>query len=310
LLAALCAAVVAEGICRWGIGLGDPPLYRADPKLEYVLRPSRTYHRFHHRIHINSYGMRADDFPAKKARPDELRILVVGDSIVFGGSAVDQSALATERLKETLKTQLGAPIVVGNASAKSWGPPNELEYLRRYGTLDSDVVILELSSHDYADAPTFEPLVGMSPEYPAESPFFALSDLLSSYVVPRLRFDRAPSSSSATSQEPSRAAITACLAAERDFFRLARSGGAVTVLVQHWTKSEIDDGTPLPGHGAIRAVAEAEHVPTFEDVDELRALLDRGEQPFLDDLHLGAAGQAALGHVLRSAVRATMRPPS
>jgi len=63
--------------------------------------------------------------------------------------------------------RLGRPVVVGNASAKSWGPPNELAYLQHFGTLDADVVILELSSHDYALlAPTQSAIVERSSSTP------------------------------------------------------------------------------------------------------------------------------------------------
>ena len=161
-LASFTLLFVLEIISRFAIGLGNPPLYQADAAMEYLLQPSRTYYRFHKRFSVNQYGMRADDFPPRKSTPNELRVLVVGDSIVYGGVRIDQSEIDTELLKRALQQQLGRPVVVGNASAKSWGPPNELAYLKRYGTLDADVVILELSSHDYADAPTFVPVVGVS----------------------------------------------------------------------------------------------------------------------------------------------------
>src|ERR1700685_355224 len=75
----------AELLCRFAIGLGDPPLYQADGQMEYLLQPSRTYYRFHHRFSVNQYGMRADNFPPKKSSPNELRVMVVGDSIIYGG---------------------------------------------------------------------------------------------------------------------------------------------------------------------------------------------------------------------------------
>ena len=128
--------------------------------MEYLLQPSKTYHRFHHQIAVNRYAVRRR-LPPRKFRPNELRVLVIGDSIVYGGVRIDQTEIATEILKRHLQQNLGRPVVVGNASAKSWGPPNEFSYLKRYGTLDADVIILELSSHDYADAPTFRPVVGI-----------------------------------------------------------------------------------------------------------------------------------------------------
>src|SRR5580765_7907062 len=172
-------------LSRFVRGLGDPPLYQADATMEYVLQPSRTYYRFHNRVSVNRYGMRADDFPPHKSSSEELRVLVVGDSIVYGGVRIDQAEIATENLKRSLQQEFGRPVVIGNASATSWGPPNELAYLQRYGTLDADVVILVLSSHDYADAPTFTPVVGIAAQYPGKKPVLAVADLLKTYFLPR-----------------------------------------------------------------------------------------------------------------------------
>ena len=182
---AVALALASEPFCRFGIGLGDPPLYQADEAIEYLLQPSKTYRRFHHRFSVNRYSMRADDFSPKKSGPEELRVLVIGDSVVYGGVLIDQHDIDTEILKRDLQQQLGRPVVVGNASAKSWGPPNELAYLERFGTLDADVVVLELSSGDYADAPTFVPTVGISADYPNRKPRSAVADLFGTYLLPR-----------------------------------------------------------------------------------------------------------------------------
>ena len=173
----IVALVGSEIFCRFVIGLGDPPLYVADPKMEYLLQPSKTYYRFHKRFAVNQYSMRSDDFPPQKSDARELRVLVIGDSVIYGGVRIDQADIDTEILKRSLQKELGRPVVVGNASAKSWGPPNELAYLERFGTLQADVVILELSSHDYADAPTFAAVVGVAAAYPDKKPILALTDL-------------------------------------------------------------------------------------------------------------------------------------
>src|ERR1035438_1346806 len=82
ILVALVIFLLSELICRFEIGLGNPPLYQADAKMEYLLQPSKTYYRFHHRFAVNRYSMRSDDFPPEKSSPNELRILVIGDSVV------------------------------------------------------------------------------------------------------------------------------------------------------------------------------------------------------------------------------------
>ena len=118
LLAVLAAA---EMTCRYVIGLGDAPLSEADPQMEYLFQPSQTCHPLHHLVHINRYSMRSDDFPAHKSNGAELRVMVVGDSVVYDGVQIDQHDICTEVLKRQLARDLHRPVVVGNISAKSWG---------------------------------------------------------------------------------------------------------------------------------------------------------------------------------------------
>lgn len=305
-LLAVIALVGSEALCRYGIGLGDPPLYQADSQMEYVLQPSKTYSRFHNRFSVNKYGMRADDFPPLKSSPSEFRVIVVGDSIVYGGVRIDQEQIDTEILKRDLQRDLARPVVVGNASAKSWGPPNELAYLKRYGTLDADVIVLELSSHDYADAPTFVPVVGIAADYPAKKPPLAVLDLFETYLLPRyLHIGETPAGIDKTMINPalSEKDIAECRDAEREFFRFVRSHKAKVALVQHLSLPELT-GNYQPGYFANQEVAREENVPYVDDAAELQVQLKSGENPFYkaDPLHLGVAGQAILAHALRRGV--------
>jgi hypothetical protein len=298
--------VSSEVFCRFVIDLGDPPLYQPDGTMEYILQPSKTYYRFHNRFSVNRYGMRADDFPPQKSTPEEFRVIVIGDSIVYGGVRIDQSEIDTETLKRNLQIELGRPVVVGNGSAKSWGPPNELSYLEKYGTLDADVVILELSSHDYADAPTFTPVVGISAEYPNKRPLLAVGDLFVTYILPRYfhlgatpaGIDKMMINTAQSEQD-----VSQCRDAERDFFRFARTHSAKVALVQHLSLPELT-GEYQRGYYANQAVAREQNVPYVDDADELNAQLKSGESPFYagDPLHLNRLGQPILAHTLQRAV--------
>ncbi len=305
-LLAVVGFVAAELLCRFAIGLGEPPLYQADVQMEYLLQPSKTYYRFHHRFAVNQYGMRSDNFPPQKSSPNELRVIVIGDSIVYGGVRIDQSEIATEILKRDLQHEFGRPVVVGNASAKSWGPPNELTYLERYGTLDADVVILELSSHDYADAPTFVPVVGISADYPDKTPPLALADLLETYLLPRyLHIGLTPAGIDKTmiNTAASEKDVAECRDAEREFFRFARMQKAKVSLVQHLSLPELISKYQT-GYYANKEVAQAEGVPYVDDAEELQGQLKSGQNPFFpgDPLHLNRLGQPILAHTLERGV--------
>ena len=69
--------------------------------------------------------MRSAEFPKHKQDPRKLRILVLGDSIINGGTLTDQDDLATELLRRDLIERLGRPVVVGNI------------YRRKLGTAES-----------------------------------------------------------------------------------------------------------------------------------------------------------------------------
>src|SRR5882724_492400 len=85
LLLLAIAVGLYELFCRYVLCLVNPPLYQTDSEMEFHLQPSKTYSRFHNRFYVNRYAMRADDFPPQKSSNNELRVLVIGDSILYGG---------------------------------------------------------------------------------------------------------------------------------------------------------------------------------------------------------------------------------
>jgi hypothetical protein len=255
--------------------------------------------------------MRADDFSPAKSSRDELRVLVIGDSVIYGGVRIDQSEIDTEILKRNLQKEYQRPVVVGNASAKSWGPVNELEYLKQYGTLNADVVILELSSHDYADSPSYVPVVGISANYPAKRPMFALADLFKTYILPRyFHIGETPAGidKSQTNFVPTRRDIALCREAERELFSFVRAHGAKVALFQHLSLPEVT-GAYLPGYYANQAVAKEAKVPFIDDAEPIRAQLDMGKNLFYegDPLHLNRDGQQILAQELKAAVELALR---
>lgn len=218
--------VSVELFARFALGLGDPPIYVADPQIEYMLKPDQNVRRFGNLIFVNHWGMRSHDFPARKANPDEIRILILGDSVINGGSQIDQALLSTTLLQKRLQASLGKPVVVGNASAGSWGPGNWLAYVRRYGFFEVDLVVLMVNSGDYADNPTFAPL---DANHPDARPLMALQEAVFRYL-PRFLPQYPP----ALAKPPATPAATVSpteiargMSDLRQFLTLAQSGGGV-----------------------------------------------------------------------------------
>lgn len=298
LLAVLCICVAAELFARLYLGLGDPALVQTHPTIEYYFKPDQRVHPFGNLFKTNRYGMRSDDFPPQKTRAGELRVFVVGDSVVNGGNLTDHSRLATTLLQERLTSALRRPVVTGNVSAGSWGPPNQLAYIKQFGFLDADVVILVLSSSDATDAPTFEPLNPAT--HPTQAPWSAAWEGMTRYLPRYLRFGTAaelpppPVERNTVNLQD----LQACLAAERDFFGLARSAGVTAILLQHWEASELRAGQAEFGHDEIRQVAAEAGVPTWQDAEILRKYIGQGLNPYRDNIHLNDNGQRAYADFL------------
>ncbi|MDB5321808.1 MAG: hypothetical protein JWN40_3439 [Phycisphaerales bacterium] len=253
--------------------------------------------------------MRNEDFPPYKTRPGELRVLVVGDSVVNGGVLTDQSQLATTLLEQKLSADLKRPVIVGNISAGSWGPPNELAYLKRYGLFDADVVVIVLSSHDYADVPTFEPLVGVSASYPNHKPLLALWDGFQRYLLPRLQRTTASNEGWAPTTGPAKAAdIEACMTALRDMIEMVRANGAKVIVAQHLERTETL-ASPLAGHEAIAQEARRDGVTPIELGIAFEQARRRGEDPYRqgDQIHPSVVGQREIAGALLPLIEAAVR---
>jgi len=292
LLGLVVLLAAGEMVARLGLGLGTPPLYEADPDVEYRLKPLQSVKRFGNAIEVNRWGMRSDDFGPRKTREDELRVLVFGDSVINGGAVIDQADLATARLQRQLTAALQHPVVVGNVSAGSWGPGNWLGFARRFGWLDADLVILMVNSGDHADNPSFGPL-GI--DHPTEAPTLALQELMQRYLPRYL-----PALAPRASDEPTAPVVSAgpsdreTLRGQADlaaFLSLAQQDGRRLLVVQHPDRAELLTGQYESGYAIQAATLRGIGL----DLIEMRpALAGTGEANYRDNIHHTPTGQRAL----------------
>lgn len=165
-----------EFVLRFVFGFCDAVLYRADDKYEYIVQPSQDRHRLGAHFKCNSYSQRNDE-------PDttRVRVLGLGDSVIFGGTWMDQESLASTLFSE----ETGAQML--NVSSGSWGPDNCAAYIDENGVFGAKAMVLVCSSHDAFDVMTHAPVVGVLPNYPEKQYRLAWLELVDRYVVPRLR---------------------------------------------------------------------------------------------------------------------------
>jgi hypothetical protein len=308
LIGLLALLIAGELFARFYLGLGDPPLSMFDADMEYRAKPSMTYRRFGNHIHYNAYSMRSEDFPAHKSSPDELRVMVFGDSVINGGAPTDDSQLATKLLEKELSRDLHRPVIVGNISAASWGPPNQLAYAKKFGLFDADVVVIVLSSHDYADSPDFMPVVDVDSDFPGHRPWCALQEGFSRYLLHRYVHFRsnAPAAKSGAALQKD---IDTCSLALRDLIALAKARGAKVIVAQHLESTEFP-GHEKPGHAVIEDIVKQAGVPDVQFGPAFHASRRAKKDPWRDNIHPNATGQRLMADLLKPEIEMLVRQPA
>ncbi len=295
----IAVLIAGELFTRFYLGLGEPPLSMADPEIEYLFKPNQRCHRFGNLITYNQYSMRGTpNFSAKKTDPKELRILMIGDSILNGGAQTDDSELASTILGQKLRQRLDRPVLAMNVSAGSWGPPNQLAYINRFGLFDADVLVILLNSGDYADVPTFAPTVGVSPSFPERAPILAVQEGFERYLLPRIGWHQ-NTSSNETGQviAPPKADVETSLLALQTLVRRGLGSGAQVLVVQYPTAEEAASG-PEPGAVAIRAASDACPVPVLDLRPAFSSFPNR-KLLYRDAIHPNSAGQSLIESEIR-----------
>lgn len=167
---------LSELILRYVFGFCDAVLYQSSPAYEYIAQPNQHRYRFFSHIDYNSYSQRSEE-------PDSTKTIVLGlgDSVIFGGTMLDQDSVATTLFsKETGMQML-------NISSGSWGPDNCAAYLKEKGTFGAKAMVLVCSSHDAFDVMSHIPVVGIYPNYPDKQYKLAIWEVIDRYLMPRIK---------------------------------------------------------------------------------------------------------------------------
>ena len=270
-----------ELVLRFVVGLGDPPLYQLDSSIEYLMAPG-SYQRFGNTVFINSVHMRSAESAVSRLCPNERRVMVIGDSVVNGGSLTDQADLATE-LMPLIAVQRGwkSPLCVCNVSAGSWGPQNLLAFVSRFGTFDCEDVVIVLNSADMYDVPTF---AALGPEQPTVRPVLAIQELFENYGQRWLRGAAAQTSLLVTDS---------AVSSLRELVALLAASGSRCRILFHPTRYELSTGFEQ-----FRQEAAAMNVPWCSTAERFRDAQGRGQDPYRDDIHPSTIGQAALAEAI------------
>jgi hypothetical protein len=290
-LGLLFLVVMAGEVVARLLGFGQPPLAQRDTLMEYRLLPNREYHRFGNRIAINRFGMRSDDFRREDINPAR-HILLVGDSIVYGEHQVDQSLTLAQIWQAILREANPLePWLVSSAAVASWGPANQLAYLREAGPFPASKVVLVVSSHDLWDAPTW---LDADIPYRLKEPIGALHDLVLA-LHERSRRASGGSSALALSELPALRALVSFLVSQH----------AQVLVVFHPAAHELDSPDTVRSEALIAEAARSSGAEFASALPAYRAASDAGVTLYRDGLHLTGAGNRVLIEWLHMRIRPT-----
>jgi lysophospholipase L1-like esterase len=147
-----------------------------DPDLNYRHRPELVTRYQGAQVAFNELGLR--ERPLAEKNPARPRLLLLGDSVVFG-LGVEMVDTLGRQLERVVEARYGASIETVNSGVASYNTKIELEFLRRHGErIDPDMVLLVFVSNDVD--PTLPPPEnpGVMPD-PLERPLEAARYLLS-----------------------------------------------------------------------------------------------------------------------------------
>lgn len=279
-------------------GFGNPLIYISDEEIGYLLAPNQRTRRFGNRIEINEYSMRSSPIQITPA-PSTLRVLILGDSIANGGWWTDQDNTISSLMMRSL-----ASISIGdyrstevlNASANSWGPRNELAYLRRFGNFNSQAVVLLINTDDlFGTTPTSLP-VGRDRNYPDSKPPLALVEVWERYLKKQ---NPIPEISALQNEPGDRVLIN--LEAISEIQTLTRQKNSQFLLVMTPLRREL--GEPGPRDYEIKArqrlsdFTQAQQI-TYIDMLPIFNATKNPQALYQDHIHINLQGNQLVNQIL------------
>ncbi|MHC4971139.1 MAG: SGNH/GDSL hydrolase family protein [Planctomycetota bacterium] len=134
---------VVEVVIRAVVGQPLPErlpmtIVRAHRTRGWEMVPNADHYTYHHLVKVNRLGLRGPELPARKA-PGERRVLVLGDSMVYGQGVADDETVPAQ-----LERALGRPgTTVINGGLRAYSTAQELALLKELGgKIRPDLVVL------------------------------------------------------------------------------------------------------------------------------------------------------------------------
>lgn len=229
--------------------------------------------------------------------------------MTWGGVLIDQPSTYPEVFEAAANAACETPVEALNASAGSWGLGNMQAYLERFGTFESDVVVLQIGSHDLLQATSDSSPVGIHPAFPTENPILATQEIVTRYLWPRYvrPLVASPVSDSAPRDSSAKAAqFKQNMKVLEDMFEVIHAAGAQSIVLYTPDRREV-----IAGSDGAYAAPYAAYRPRFLAlVDSLNGpVINRPERwkgnvasmgYFRDGVHLSTKGNRAVGELIKA----------
>ncbi len=312
LLVAVAVALLLLEAAMRAFGMLDPVIYRPDPVFGYEPQPNQSAVRLGVPIYIDDIGLR-DNEDASTLLRSKTRILVIGNSVTYGGSRIHQRDLFTEVLERELRAR-GIDVKVLNAGVNGYSVSQMMARARTLLAPTRPMVLVLVAIRADFLRPPVEFIREGNFAYPLHRPASALVDFLK-LALARLE-DRhrflpdgitrylTPPPNYVPSYDATHI-IDTHLAAVDDFLRTAwepsgRSRDDIVVFFSP-TKADLVDNRGQTNSDLIQRLA-AMHVRAYDlRMEYYAGTVSRGHDVdgyYLDNVHYLEAGHALAGHTI------------
>ena len=266
--------------------------------MEYILQPNQNLLRFGNRIVVNNASMRTSQNITSDPINGITRVLIFGDSVLWGGSLIDQRNLSTEILQRSVSNDFE----VLNVSAGSWGPGNWLEYIQEKGLFNADIVILLISSHDLTDIP-YSSTAMPNITRPTASPIFASFEFVRRYLIPNIwsRLSKLfPSTTSPLLSNTEKQLLKGTFILN-DLIDKIRSTDTELMVVQFWNRDEIIQGKAESNNKLIADIFTSHGIVTIQSRHYFSQCTNDISELFIDFIHpFTPKGQECLASIFKA----------
>jgi hypothetical protein len=287
-------AILEVGL-RFAMGFGNPVLYDNTYAYGYRPLPNQEVRRTAgKRIRINNLGLRARrDWPAGHDTTS-LRLLVLGSSVAYGGSYIDDSETFAERSGERLASILGRTVQTGNAAVNGWGPLNIKGLVQRLGFFGADVAVVVAGESDLERGMS---TIGEVP-YWNHKPSSAMEEVASSWWAYKLSVRRYLRKEAFLSPAEIDSYHVATIHVYLDIARRARESHARVLMVWHPSRSAVAGKENEAHRELFLESCRREGHATLDMTPILRQQAEGHDALFVDPNHLSARGHEAYGRAL------------